>query len=132
MSGIKLPAITRPKGSVYRPRQITTETWGNEDEVTDIVVFGTHDVQFARPLAIKAANEYADRFYSKEWRLEVAAEGERVWRTRRLACFDEGQPMYEWWHDPTNGRAGVRFKVQETDDWEPPPEPDPNQMELPL
>jgi hypothetical protein len=132
MSGIKLPTLARPDGGLYRPRKITTETWGNEDEVTDIVVFGTHDAQFARPIALKAADEYVDKFYTKPWRLEVADEGERVWRTRRLACFDEGAPIYQWWHDPKNGRAGVRFSVTETDDWEPQPEPDPHQMELPL
>ena len=131
MSGIKLPTIARPNGTTYRPRKITTEIWGDEDEVTDVVVFGTHDVNFSRPLAVKAAEDYTAEFLSG-WRLEVADESERVWRTRRLACFDEGQPIYQWWHDPMHGRAGVRFRVAATDDWEPTPEPDPNQMALPL
>ncbi|AOY72062.1 hypothetical protein ARZXY2_2532 [Arthrobacter sp. ZXY-2] len=132
MSGIKLPAITRPNSSVYRPRKITTETWGNEDEITDIVVFGTHDVEFARTVALRAADEVSAEYYSSGWHLDVAETGDRVWRTRCLAAWDEGRPIYQWWDDPDKGRAGVRFSVTEDDDPDCYPEPDPNQMELPL
>jgi len=132
MSGIKLPTITRPNGTAYQPRKITTETWGNEDEITDIVVFGTHDVDFARTVALRAADEVTAEYYSSGWHLDVAEQGERVWRTRHLGGWDEGRPIYTWWDDPDKGRAGVRFSVTVDDDPECRPEPDPNQMELQL
>ena len=132
MKGIKLPVVVRPNGSTYHPRKITTETWGNEDEITHIVVFGTHDVDFARTVALRSADEISAEFYSSGFHLDVAEEGDRVWKTRHLGGWDEDRPIYTWWDDPEKGRAGVSFAVREDDDPECIEEADPNQMEIPL
>jgi hypothetical protein len=90
-------------------------TLGNEDEITDLVVFGTHDVRFARLHAVQAAEEAANEFYANDYRLEVSEEAELVWYSQSLSRFEDNIARYCYSHSPTKGRAGVRFDIKEVE-----------------
>lgn len=97
MSGIKLPAIERPNGKTYRPRKIVVEPIERPDGGYAVIVFGTHDVEFAWPLAttwIKAETDPQD------------AAGEP-----RVGWWRDGYIYGErtWIPDDDLGRAGVWF-----------------------
>jgi len=113
MKGIKLPAITRPNGKVYQPRKIAIETLGNEDELTHLIIFGTHDVRFAHLRAAEAAEEIADEFYGGRYQLDVDDAGQKGWYKKTLCGFDDDTPIYYFLHNEEKGRAGVRFSVEE-------------------
>ena len=113
MSTLALPALTRPNGKVYRPRKVTIETLGIEDELTHVLVFGTHDVRFARMHAVEAAKDIADEFYGRDFRLEVDGAGEVGWFKKTLCGFDDDAPIYYFLPNEEKGRAGVRFAIEE-------------------
>lgn len=115
MSGIKLPAIDRPNGTVYRPRKIQSVPLGNEDELTGIVVFGTHDVRYAKLIAEAEAKDLVSELYDSSITLEVSGSGKQVWLRRDLCGFEDDQPLYNFTDDPTKGRAGVKFSAEEVE-----------------
>ena len=93
-----LSPITRPNGKSYRPRKIVAHCIGHEDEdVTGVVVFGTHDVTRAKPLADSAVADWCD------WGYE-AVSPRLIWYRDTMA---DGQRTYVT--DPVHGRAGVVF-----------------------
>lgn len=91
--------VTRPNGKLYRPRKVTGHAVANEDdEVTAIIVLGTHDITRAQALANQCAAAWVDGGY-------VAVDPITGW-------FRNG---YEygcraWVDDPGHGRAGVWFR----------------------
>lgn len=111
----KLPAITRPDGKVYQPRKIVTVPMGDGDELTGIVVFGTHDIRFARLHAIEAAKDVSSEFYGGSERLRVGDDGVQVWFKKTLGGFEDGQPNYWFLPNVDKGRAGVRFSLDVID-----------------
>lgn len=113
MSGIKLPAIERPNGKLYRPRKIDAISLGNEDEITHILVFGMHDIECAKANAQREMDRLSNEFYYGDMRLEISGPGKRVWRRRDLIRFEDDQPLYGYAEDPVNGRAAVMFSVDE-------------------
>lgn len=103
--------IVRPNGKLYRPRKIQTITTGNEDEVTGIVVFGTHDVRFAENEAHHHAAECAKGQGTK---LVIDGPGFKDWYGTRIAgTTDEGRPLVVFITDEVKGRACVRFSAEE-------------------
>jgi hypothetical protein len=102
MSGIKLPAIVRPNGKTYQPRKIAVEAWENDNAsdgwTVGAIVFGTHDVDFARPLATEAVRRFDDDM--------VALGAETGWYRDG---FQGGERT--WVDDPDLGRAGVWFRA---------------------
>lgn len=113
MKGIKLPVIERPNGTIYRPRTIAPVALGNEDEITDILVLGTHDVRYAEIIAGPELERIAQEFYYGDSRLEISGPGQQVWKSRRLSAWDEGAPYYVYAENPETGRAGVMFPLKE-------------------
>ncbi len=112
---MKLPAVERPNGTLYRPRKLRSQVLGNEDETTGIVVFGTHDVAAALSVArldVRAANrEYG---YNPDDEQYVLEEGtaRRVWWSQKLSHFEEfDQAVYYYSPDEERGWAGVEFEV---------------------
>jgi hypothetical protein len=117
VSELKLPAIERPNGKVYRPRKIDMQPLGTEDEVISIVVFGTHDRRYAKTMLEADLKQVCDDFYGDSWMtLELQDDGRAVWLRQELACFNENdQPVYYFVDDPDKGRAAVRFAVEEVE-----------------
>lgn len=113
MIGIKLPAVQRPNGSLYRPRKIDVVGLGNEDEITHVIVFGTHDTRFAEVHAGPELERISDEFYYTDFRIEISGPGKRGWYRRDLAGFQDDAPLYQFTEDPEKGRAGVMFPVDE-------------------
>ena len=107
---MKLPSIKRPNGSVYRPRHLRSQALGNEDETTEIVVFGTHDIRTAEGVARLDLTAI-----SREWSYRIAidprSEPRRVWYRQKLAGWYEDSPLYEYVPDEDRGAAGVEFSV---------------------
>ncbi|HEV2779093.1 MAG TPA: hypothetical protein VGX25_06780 [Actinophytocola sp.] len=99
-AGGVLEPITRPNGKVYRPRKVDVypvdgDGWSEWDQ-PGVVVLGTHDIERARPLALRAVDffhgvQYAVKPRTGWWRLGYQA-GE-----------------LRWIHDDVHGRAGVMF-----------------------
>lgn len=90
-----LPAITRPNGKLYQPRKVIAyrweDPWAWNTATQGAIVFGTHDIDRARPLAEQLTGAYAVNPQKGWWR-DGFANGERTWV-----------------HDPCHGRAGVSF-----------------------
>jgi hypothetical protein len=113
MAKSKLPGVERPNGTVYRPRHIRTQTIGYE-EVSSVVVFGTHDVAFAETYARLNLHAYwvecdgDDDLYPN-----IVGTPEKVWWSRTLSHFEDDYPHYHYSVDETKGAAGVRFPVVE-------------------
>lgn len=108
--------ITRPNGTVYRPRHLRSQVLGTDDEPTAIVVFGTADQRDARALAdtdIRAMNieyDYTDPAYAV-----APGLGEPVWWSRELSHFDDNQPVYRYTEDAERGAYGIRFGLVEAE-----------------
>ncbi|WP_292727137.1 hypothetical protein [Microbacterium sp. UBA837] len=102
--------ITRPNGSVYRPRKIRTQLLGNEDETNAVVVLGTHDLADARVRAqaeVKKLNSGIDyQFF-----IRPSDRGKRVWYRQKLWGFHEDSPLYGFEVDEERGVAGVEFDI---------------------
>lgn len=108
---LKPHAIERPNGRLYRPRKIQTITTGNEDEVTGIVVFGTHDVRFAENEAHHHAADYAEEYGVK---LVIDGPGFKDWYGTKIAGANEdGRLLTIFVTDEIRGRACVRFSAEE-------------------
>jgi len=93
------PPIVRPDGTLYRPRKITANAVTDEDEILcGVVVFGTHDITRAQPLA--------DGYVA--WQLDsrmVAVDPCTVWWRD---AFEGGRRC--WLTDEKHGRGGVFFR----------------------
>lgn len=111
-----LPRITRPNGTVYRPRKLRTQLLGNEDEMTGIVVFGTADQRDARALAeadtrtMNAEYDYTDPAYAVAETL-----GQPVWWSRELSHFEDNAPIYHYRQDEERGAFGLLFDLVEAE-----------------
>lgn len=103
-------SIRRPNGSLYRPRHIRSQILGDEDEISRIVVFGTHDLHDARATAARDLAAACDA-YSYAYVLAPSDPGKRVWLRRRLSGWFEGMPWYTFETDEERGAAGVEFEV---------------------
>lgn len=114
--GIKLPPIERPNGKIYRPRTIQPVALGFEDEITDIIVFGTHDVRYAEIIAQPELERISGEFFYDD-PLAISGPGRKVWRRRDLAAWggDYDGPQYVYAESPEHGRAGVMFPVEPTE-----------------
>lgn len=115
MSGLKLPAIERPNGKLYRPRKISAVGLGNEDEITHILVFGTHNKEFAEAHAGPELERLSDEFYYTDFRLQISGPGKEGWYRRDLAGWADDAPIYVYAQGPETGRAGVMFPVDEVE-----------------
>lgn len=123
--------ITRPNGSVYRPRKMRTTFFGDDDEgVTAVVVWGTEDRAQALSQALLDARAY-EREYLDESDLVVdeAAEPEARWYPRSLSGFEDGAPRYHYRNDPERGAFALVYRASERYDDEIPP-PDPTSVPL--
>lgn len=113
-----MEAITRPNGTIYRPRHLRTQMLGNEDDgPTSIVVFGTTDVAEAHNLAVLDVAAYnAD--WGDENGIWLVLDESPVgkWYARRLSHFDEDAPYYRYELDPEKGAFGLEFDLTETED----------------
>lgn len=104
--------ILRPNGKRYRPREITTAIWDNEEaygifDDYGVFVFGTHDIEFAQVVA--------DDAIGREWGRDMSGfEPYTVWK--RLTYY---QGELTWVDDPVKGRAGVHFRADYTNDPRP-------------
>lgn len=114
----KLNTITRPNGKAYRPRKIHGTTVGNEDEISGVVVFGTHDVEEALPIAHTILTEQLREMgWDDRDDLALVEGSERqVWWRKDLAGFEDNTPYYHYVIDEVVGAAGVRFDVDVTEE----------------
>jgi len=124
--------ITRPNGSIYRPRHIRTQTLGNEDEIESIVVFGTADQRDARATAELVIREMSAEFYDHENYYQLTDElGEPVWWRRELSHFEDNYPVYSYRVDEERGAFGLLFKLGvHADDWPDMDSPRPSDVPL--
>lgn len=93
--------LIRPNGKLYRPRKVTCHAWvDSNDEVSGVLVLGTHNIDVAQPLADEAVRCWADGSMRAEpwrepgWYRDGYAYGERAWVD-----------------DPLRGRAGIMFEA---------------------
>ena len=87
--------IERPNGKPYRPRKVTGQIVGEENE--GVLILGTHDLGRAQALADQMAAYEAGPGY-------VAV---RPWRGWFRDGFWDGRR--QWITDEVHGRAGVVF-----------------------
>lgn len=94
----KLPVIIRPNGKPYRPRKVIAHAVGELglDDDCGVVVFGTHDIERARPLAQRAVGNFQGCAH--------AIRPQRVWWRDGFECGER-----RWIYDNVNGRAVVSF-----------------------
>jgi len=114
----QLATITRPNGTIYRPRKLRAMVWGNNDEgPTGIVVFGTEDVATARALAQQAADNYNEEWGGNLGPWLVVADDEPVpaWIKRQFRGYEDDQPQYFYGDDLETGAYSLRFAAHETD-----------------
>ena len=95
----ELPIIVRPNGRTYRPRKIIAYAWAGYDDY-GVIVFGTHDVERAEPLALDAC---------RSW---FGASGVTA---PRNVWFRDGRVNGErcWFPDEERGRPGVMFEASD-------------------
>lgn len=97
-----LPPVPRPYGGFYVPRKLTAERV-DEDALTGVIVFGTHSVARAQPLADELARREAGSGY------RAVFSGCGWWRDG----FEHGRRS--WVVDHERGRAAVLFgHIEET------------------
>lgn len=100
-TSLDLPPITRPNGKIYRPRKLVA--YFCEESACAypaVVVFGTHDNDVARPLALAEAKYRLedgpmDLYGTKGWWRDTIRNGERVWE-----------------YDEERGRAGINYEIE--------------------
>lgn len=111
-------SITRPNGKTYRPRKAPEIGYfaSNEDEpVSDVVIWGTHDLAVARPLAEEAlAALNVDEFDAE---LRWGGEPKLDWyATIPLGTDEDGSSMLVGYRrDPEKGRACIVFPLTYVD-----------------
>ena len=92
-----LPPVQRWDGTWYRPRKLAAERVDEDDEMSGVLVFGTHSPKVAQPLADAL----------------VVAENGAGWRAVYSGCgwwrdgFEHGRRS--WIDDESGGRAAVLF-----------------------
>ena len=99
-----LPPIVRPNGKTYQPRKLTVEPIERPDGDYAVIVFGTHDVETAQPLADERVRADVDPSY-------VAGEPHLGWWRDG---YQHGERAWVW--DDELGRAGIRFTATERTD----------------
>lgn len=80
--GVRLPAITRPNGKAYRPRKIEAYPIGEDGDVEEVAVLGTHDVACATGYADDLVRHYVDSGYTVRYERLV------WWRSTWGSCPD--------------------------------------------
>jgi hypothetical protein len=99
-----LPPVRRPHGGFYRPRKLVAEQVIHDGEFAEVLVFGTHNPDLARPLADQLVErEYGSTYRAVAplpgWWRDGIVRGERTWLT-----------------DEEHGRAAVLFRrIEETE-----------------
>lgn len=95
---MSLAVITRPSGKPYRPRKFTACAVTDDDELSGVVVLGTHDPGVAQPLA--------DQYITWQLGSSYCAAGPvTVWWRDGFECGER-----RWVSDEIRGRAGVWFR----------------------
>ena len=92
-----LPPVQRPDGRWYAPRKLIAEGVTEDDELTGVLVFGTHNREVAQPLA----DAFAAGQIGAGWRAVYSGGG--WWRSG----FEHGE--HAWIGDEGRGRAAVLF-----------------------
>lgn len=110
--------IQRPNGVWFRPRQLRVEECDDGGTVTDIVVFGTHDVELAQPLAVAKLTQLIEDQYVDRGRALETERAECVWWQRTLVGFEYDVAEYSYRVSPDHGASGVRFPLT----WPMPPD----------
>lgn len=91
--------IVRPNGKLYRPLQVLGHgVLDDNEELTAILVTGTHDIGRAQKLANQCVAWWIDPGY-------VAVKPEAGWWRDGFACGRRS-----WIYDDVRGRAGVTFR----------------------
>lgn len=97
-----LPAIIRPNGKTYRPRKVIVEPWEIDGAAygweSGVIVFGTHDVEVAQPLADVVCKGFDPDY--------VAVGAKPIWYRDG---YENGERV--WMDDEVRGRAGVWFRA---------------------
>jgi hypothetical protein len=90
--------ITRPDGTIYRPRKVVAEMLHDDDELpVAVLVLGTHDTERALELAREVTRIYLDPGYEP-------VRPELGWWETRMSYGRRS-----WEHATKGGRAGVYF-----------------------
>lgn len=105
--------IERPNGRLYRPRaEPRAVLLGDEDDdPTQVVVLGTHDVHEAQGIAEREVDEYVSNFYGTGAAASFTVEihdPEQTW-IRDTPLDSDGRRMYVT--DLERGRAAVRWNL---------------------
>ena len=96
----EMAAIRRPNGKLYRPRKVSCHAVNDENlDLVAVIVFGTHDIERARPLAEDCVRYWSDEDCA-------AAEPVTGWWRDGYANGGRG-----WVNDSVAGRAGVWFEA---------------------
>ena len=106
----QLEALTRPNGSIYRPRKLRVEPLWDEDEGFSALVLGTHDIELAAPIAQEVLYETLREFGQEPSTVDIESAKTGWWR-KDLDRFEDGEPRYCFWPDESTGAAGVRFDL---------------------
>lgn len=112
-----MEAIKRPDGRLYRARKAPEALLlGDEDEITMVIVFGTHDVATAYPLAvarIDALNQDSFIKYDATERYRLVGEPELEWYRGSPVGTGESGEMRVWYEaDDIKGRACVTWAIE--------------------
>jgi hypothetical protein len=115
---MKLEAIERPNGKMYRPRAIRVQVMGAEDEAPDaIAVLGTRDSSLAIEAARVEVSEYMRLWYDGDYALNITDDAPiPVWYTRGLTSWNSiDGPRFHFTNDPVKGAAGLLFRLEEVE-----------------
>jgi hypothetical protein len=107
-----LPSVTRDNGTVYTPRTVRAIMLGDEDEVNDIVVLGTHDAHQAVAKAREVLSAHWAEFIRDRDMYPTPVEPLQTWISRSLMRWDDiDGPWYSYGVDRDFGAAAVRFNL---------------------
>lgn len=111
-----LPPITRPNGKLYRPRHLRSQLLGDEDEVNEIVVFGTLLVAEARGIAELDARALSRQWYPDgDTEFVLVGDPKPVWYRREFRGIHEDSPVYGFVVDEEKGAFGYLWRIEDRD-----------------